>query len=72
MKYTLTESAQKTHKKRDDETLYHRGCSFDLIYQSLISEKLSPAILKSTPWNIPPNIYNSKMLILSINSMKVN
>ena len=42
MKYKLTELEQKTHKKADSdaETLYHRGRSFDLIYQSLISEKL--------------------------------
>ena len=44
MKYKLTELEQKTHKKadRDAVTLYHRGCSFDLINQSLISEKLCP------------------------------
>ena len=42
MKYKLTELKQKTHKKADSdaEILYHRGHSFDLIYQSLISEKL--------------------------------
>ena len=44
MQYKLTELEQKTHKKADSdaETLYHRGHSFDLIYQSLISEKLCP------------------------------
>ena len=44
MKYKLTELAQKTHKKADSdvETLYHRGRFFNLIYQSLISEKLCP------------------------------
>ena len=44
MKYKLTELEQKAHKKDDSdaETLYHRGRSFDWIYQSLISEKLCP------------------------------
>ena len=47
-KYKLTELAQKTHKiaDSDTETLYNRGHCFDLIDQSLISEKLSPVILK--------------------------